>query len=332
MIDEEKTFREKGYYSTDLSVGSNKPVYAVCEGEDCKREGGRGRWVPFQSYRDLCFGCAMKIRHIIKDEDKIEKLDYIDDDITYAEKGYRSTDLKPNSKKPVWCVCANPECEREGGRGRWVAFLSCSELCKLCSHRTDEYRKKMSNITNGENNPFYRKKHDDKAKNIIGDKNRGNKHSKKNKDKWSIDRKGKGNSFYGRDHTPDTRILMSENHADVSGENNPMYGIYGENAPGWKGGITSERDEFYNSLEYREWRRSVFERDSYTCQDCGHIGGVLNAHHILPYRDWKEPRFSLNIKNGITLCKKCHDITIWKEYEFFNKYFDIANGVCKYKK
>lgn len=101
-----------------------------------------------------------------------------------------------------------------------------------------------------------------------------------------------------------------------------------ENNPNWKGGITSEDINFRSSSECKDWRVSVFERDDYTCQECGDKGGVvLNAHHILPYSDWREPRFSLNIKNGITLCEDCHRETFGREYEFFNKYFDIANGV-----
>ena len=155
MIDEEKTFRDKWYYSTELSHASVKEVWAVCEGESCEREGGRGRWVRFRDYRDLCRLCAQKNRHILKDEDKTEKLPWIDDDITFAEKGYRSTWLKPGSNKLVWAICANHDCERVGGRGRWVKFQHCSEICRLCSLRTEECRTKISNAMQGENNPNY---------------------------------------------------------------------------------------------------------------------------------------------------------------------------------
>lgn len=56
--------------------------------------------------------------------------------------------------------------------------------------------------------------------------------------------------------------------------------------------------------EYKDWRKSVFERDDYTCMICGKVGGELNAHHIKPYAKYEELRFDLD--NGITLCKECH--------------------------
>lgn len=59
--------------------------------------------------------------------------------------------------------------------------------------------------------------------------------------------------------------------------------------------------------EYQKWRREVFSRDEYTCQCCGEIGRILNAHHIESYTRNKDLRIDVN--NGITLCESCH-----KEY------------------
>ena len=74
----------------------------------------------------------------------------------------------------------------------------------------------------------------------------------------------------------------------------------------WKGGITSENGKIYNSKEYNNWRKSVFERDDYTCQfyKCKKKGGKIEAHHIKKFSDYKHLRFDIN--NGITLCVECH--------------------------
>ncbi len=78
----------------------------------------------------------------------------------------------------------------------------------------------------------------------------------------------------------------------------------------WWGGKTTippwERPsaERRSSVRYRGWRNSVYERDDYTCGDCGQIGGDLNAHHIKSFKKYKKLRF--DIDNGATLCIKCH--------------------------
>lgn len=58
------------------------------------------------------------------------------------------------------------------------------------------------------------------------------------------------------------------------------------------------------SDEYKKWRKSVFERDNYTCQLCGDRGVKLNAHHKKPYAFFHDLRYT--VANGITLCVPCH--------------------------
>lgn len=82
--------------------------------------------------------------------------------------------------------------------------------------------------------------------------------------------------------------------------------VSGELAPTWKGGITPENEILRRNSNYRIWRKSVFERDEYTCQCCGKVGDKLRGHHIFSWADNKELRYDIN--NGITLCNECHDL------------------------
>jgi len=87
----------------------------------------------------------------------------------------------------------------------------------------------------------------------------------------------------------------------------------GKNNPNWKGGIWTVGR---TSMECRNWKKSVYKKDNYTCQRCGARNGngkriILNAHHIFNWRDYEDLRY--DIDNGITLCDVCHR-------EFHKKY------------
>ncbi len=72
----------------------------------------------------------------------------------------------------------------------------------------------------------------------------------------------------------------------------------GENHWNWKGGITPELKRLRTTAKYQIWRNAVFLRDNFTCQDCGQIGGYLEAHHIQQFALFLELRFKID--NGIT--------------------------------
>ena len=78
----------------------------------------------------------------------------------------------------------------------------------------------------------------------------------------------------------------------------------GEIAKHWKGGTGTERHIAMSRLEYKKWRKAIFERDNYTCQRCKKRGKNLNAHHFRNWANYKKLRYDLI--NGITYCKECH--------------------------
>jgi len=105
-----------------------------------------------------------------------------------------------------------------------------------------------------------------------------------------------GKASTGRRHSIETRQKMSELHQ-------------GEKSYLWKGGLTQINQVIRNSFKYRLWRTAVFERDNYTCQECGTRSGngkavVLNADHIKAFSLFPKLRFEL--LNGRTLCVDCH--------------------------
>lgn len=92
------------------------------------------------------------------------------------------------------------------------------------------------------------------------------------------------------------------------------YKIYRQNfrveqASNWQGGKVAKNRLIRGRIEYKDWRKSVFERDDYTCQQCNKRGVYLNAHHVKPFSKFPELRF--DVSNGQTLCRDCHYSVTW---------------------
>ncbi len=87
----------------------------------------------------------------------------------------------------------------------------------------------------------------------------------------------------------------------------------------WCGGVSRDR---HGGYLYIRWRIAVYKRDSYTCQDCGQLGGKLNADHIKPWS--KFPSLRLVLSNGRTLCEDCHRKT--DTYGFKARFYQLATN------
>ena len=184
------------------------------------------------------------------------------------------------------------ECAKEGMIGEDAANWQGGEITLLCDWCGEEFDRHKSQISEG--------------KIFCSQKCCG---------KWMSENLiGENAPMYNKKHTEKTKQKMRDNHPHLTGENSPH----------WKGGISPLRQLFMESKEYKKWHLSVFERDNYTCQECNNRGSViLHVHHILPYRDYPDLQYSLNIDNGITLCVDCHRKTFGKEYNFIVDYLGI---------
>jgi len=84
----------------------------------------------------------------------------------------------------------------------------------------------------------------------------------------------------------------------------------------WKGGITPIYKLVKGKAEWKKWRKKVFERDDYTCKMCSAKSGKdydgtirIEPHHRISVKKLINNNFKkyiYDIRNGITLCYKCH--------------------------
>lgn len=107
-------------------------------------------------------------------------------------------------------------------------------------------------------------------------------------------------------HLKGKKRKMSKEWLDNMKKSNHKRGLKGDKHWNWKGGATPINAALRHQYEYTEWRKSVYERDNWTCQECGiHCKPKnITAHHIKSFHDYPELRY--DIDNGITYCRSCH--------------------------
>ncbi len=146
------------------------------------------------------------------------------------------------------------------------------------------------------------------------------------------------NGMKGKKHSVKTKRLMSASRR----------GKFGIRATAWKGGRTSlnvrVKGYCHKTLG---WYRRVFERDGFACVWCGgrqKKGNKIDAHHIEPIskiikrllagrtfcNDDERLAWLIScpeivdadLKNGITLCRKCHK----KEHKRWGSHYAAVKG------
>ena len=172
--------------------------------------------------------------------------------------------------------------------------------------QTIEHKKKITESHKG-------KKPSGKCKRKISVALKGRKLSVEHRRKLSEAHKGSKKPWAGK-------CLKSKEHREKISKahsGKPKFWLEGDRNHAWKGGITPMSHKIRRSIEMKVWRKSVFERDNYTCQKCSQNGGKLRSHHIQNFAQWPELRFAID--NGITFCKNCH--------QDFHKIYGIKNNI-----
>lgn len=87
-------------------------------------------------------------------------------------------------------------------------------------------------------------------------------------------------------------------------------------------------DRNWNTPEYRKWRDEIRKRDNKTCQmpRCGSTKAI-KVHHIIRWVDAPSLRFEP--RNGICLCRVCHDRITGHESSYVKLFRNIVDA--KYK-
>lgn len=86
-----------------------------------------------------------------------------------------------------------------------------------------------------------------------------------------------------------------------------LKGKRGAETPGWKGGVTAERQAVYGTQEWKDCVKAVWRRDDARCRRCGHDARLhdrsFDVHHVVSFAV-KELR--CEVSNLVLLCEPCH--------------------------
>ena len=98
-------------------------------------------------------------------------------------------------------------------------------------------------------------------------------------------------------------------HWGLCGSDNPMWNKKGELNPNWKGGMTPDRQSFYQSQGWKTVCAEVWKRDNASCVRCGLSKSEcedipFHVHHIKSFCESIESRADIN--NLLLVCEICH--------------------------
>lgn len=91
---------------------------------------------------------------------------------------------------------------------------------------------------------------------------------------------------------------------EIAAENMKKNVKRGEEHHNWKGGISTEYQRTRATKQFKDFLKTVRERDNHQCQKCGVSKSRMHVHHIKPVRFY--PELICEPDNGVLLCPKCH--------------------------
>ena len=184
-------------------------------------------------------------------------------------------------------------------------------------HHTEESKQKNRESNLGKPSAFKGKHHTDEAKQKIRETHLGKKHTEGHNQKIGKSVTGEKNGMYGKYHSIETKQKLSSNHANVSGESNPMYGRTGVDAPMY--GMTGEKAPMYGK---EAWCKGKTKDDNETLK-------IISEKQL---KNWQDPKFIKMMvdswyRSGQTRPEKEIDsivqLLIPKEYKF-NGNFELG--------
>ena len=141
---------------------------------------------------------------------------------------------------------------------------------------------------------------------------------------------GKNNPSYGTKHSLKTRQKISENHADVSGDKNPRFGkgdnIRGEKNPNWRHGARSEiYCPTWTDKEFIEYITDR-DKDKYCWNPkCLNKNGRRVRHHIDYIKKHCDPF------NIITICNSCNSRANFNRNYWQNLFSEVMKERFNFK-
>lgn len=205
----------------------------------------------------------------------------------------------------------------------------------LGREHTEKWKRDMSEMFRGENNPFYGKTHTREARKKMSSTRTGKKFSEEHKRKISDGNKGRISSMKGKKHSEESKRKISqalkgkmpENIKDIAGWNkglkrwwdNPAQFKKGKDHILWKDGKSFEP---YTPEWTKTLKLAIRQRDNFTCQKCGiteeehleKLGRVLSVNHI----DYDKT--NCDPKNLNTLCVGCNS-SVNTNREYWTNFF-----------